>query len=315
MLSDLIVCYLFLGGTGAGMCFVLAVLGLLVPRACLPGSVPGPRDRSVAAPYRPLFAAGFLVAFAALALGIVCLLADLGNVERVVFLFTQPSWSFIAVGTWLLAACALVAAVLSLVWLGYGPRAAASIRLLEIATLLVAAGVMVYTGLLLQSLRAVPLWSTPWLPVLFVASSLSCGMAGVLGTAQFTGAARTFATTLRRLAVVDAAVIVIEMFVVVAFVATALWNAGSASSSGTAAAARASVNALVMGEGAWLFWGGFVLIGLVIPLVLDGAFARMRRAMPGVALAAVACVLTGGFIMRLSIVGAGMHPLLTSGAL
>ncbi len=35
MLSDLVVCYLFLGGTGAGLCLVLSVLGLLVPRSCL----------------------------------------------------------------------------------------------------------------------------------------------------------------------------------------------------------------------------------------------------------------------------------------
>lgn len=32
MLGPLIVCYLFLGGTGAGACLVLAVLGLLAPR-------------------------------------------------------------------------------------------------------------------------------------------------------------------------------------------------------------------------------------------------------------------------------------------
>ena len=32
MLGPLIVCYLFLGGTGAGACLVLAVLGMLAPR-------------------------------------------------------------------------------------------------------------------------------------------------------------------------------------------------------------------------------------------------------------------------------------------
>lgn len=32
MFGTEIVCYLFLGGAGAGACFVLAVMGLLVPR-------------------------------------------------------------------------------------------------------------------------------------------------------------------------------------------------------------------------------------------------------------------------------------------
>ncbi|MEE0593250.1 MAG: polysulfide reductase, partial [Eggerthella lenta] len=84
MLSDLVVCYLFLGGTGAGLALALSVLGLLVPHACV-STPPGVHLRPNAA-YRKLLGSGFAAAFVLLALGIVCLLADLGNAERVILL-------------------------------------------------------------------------------------------------------------------------------------------------------------------------------------------------------------------------------------
>ena len=84
MLSDLVVCYLFLGGTGAGLCLVLSVLGLLVPRSCL--STPPGVHLHPSAAYRKLLGSGLVAAFVLLALGIVCLVADLGNAERMILL-------------------------------------------------------------------------------------------------------------------------------------------------------------------------------------------------------------------------------------
>ncbi len=44
-------------------------------------------------------------------------------------------------------------------------------------------GIMLYTGLLLGLLKAVPFWNTPALPLLFVLSALSTGVAIVLALA------------------------------------------------------------------------------------------------------------------------------------
>ena len=78
----------------------------------------------------------------------------------------------------------------------------------------------------------------------------------------------------------------------------------------TAEALAVSAEALVAGEAAWLFWGGFVLVGLAVPLVLDAVLARPRSVCPPLAIAAAACILVGGFAMRFCVVEAGMHPLL-----
>lgn len=309
MLSDLVVCYLFLGGAGAGLALVLSVLGLLVPRACV-STPPGVRLRPNAA-YRKLLGSGFAAAVVLLALGIVCLLADLGNAERVILLLLQPAVSYLSVGSWALAACLVLAGALALAWLGAGVWSLAVVRALHAIAALVAAVVMVYTGLLLQSLGAVPLWSTPWLPALFVASSLSCGIACVLALAQLTGAAHAFAATLGRLAAVDAVVIVIEAAVVAVYVHAAS-QAAVPLSNGTELAAAQSIHELIAGENAQLFWAGFVALGLAVPLVLDGVLATRRRPLPGVALFAAACVLAGGFVMRFCVVAAGAHPVLSS---
>lgn len=324
MLGPMIVCYLFLGGAGAGACLVLAVLGLLAPRERVAVVIDGARGRvshraasprvvlRVPEPYRKLLAPGYVAALVALALGMVFLLADVGRADRVLLLLANPTLSFVAVGAWSLAACAVLAALVALVWGGFARRASLrAVRVLEVALAVAALVVMAYTGLLLQSLSAVPLWASPWLPVLFVLSSLSCGAALVLAVAQFTGAARTFATALGRLAAVDAVAIVLEAVVAAVFVGLALAGIGGDFVAGrTAEALAVSAEALVAGEAAWLFWGGFVLVGLAVPLVLDAVLARSRSARPPLAIVVAACILVGGFAMRFCVVEAGMHPLL-----
>lgn len=309
VLSDLVVSYLFLGGAGAGACLVLSVLGLLVPRDLVTERA-GVRLRPTA-PYRKLLGPGFAAVLVLLALGVVCLLADLGNVERVILLLVRPTATHLAIGSWALAACLVLAIALGLAWSGFGAWNFALLRIVEVLAVLAALVVMVYTGLLLQSLSAVPLWATPWLPALFVASSLSCGIACVLGISQITGAARAFDAVFGRLAATDAVVIVIEAAILAAFLYTTS-TAGAHASNGTEVAAAQSARDLLEGGNAWLFWSCFAVLGLAVPLVLDVALARRRGAMSGLALLAAACVLTGGFVMRYCVVAAGVHPVLSS---
>lgn len=317
MFGSLIVCYLFLGGAGAGACLASAVLGLLAPRERVAVLLPrrfGASPRAVLrapAPYRRFVGAGFAVALVVLLLGVACLAADVGRADRIVLLLTSPTASFVAVGAWALGACALLAAALALAWGGLASWGDGAVRVLEALAVVCAPVVMAYTGLLLQSLSAVPLWASPWLPVLFVLSSCSCGIALVLGAAQLSGAAGAFSAVVRRLAAADAAVIVLEVLAAAAYLGFS-WadSAAGATASGTGMAAAASVQALATGSHAGLFWGGFVLAGLAVPLVLDMVLAHARRNLPAAALAAAACVLAGGFVLRWCLVEAGMQPML-----
>lgn len=80
--------------------------------------------------------------------------------------------------------------------------------------------VMAYTGLLLQSLRSVPLWHNIWLPMLFILSSLSCGMGLVMGASLLAGLGSVFGSVLRRVAFFDGLVIALEGLSAVAFLLT-----------------------------------------------------------------------------------------------
>ena len=300
MLSDLVVCYLFLGGTGAGLCLVLSVLGLLVPRSCL--STPPGVHLHPSAAYRKLLGSGLVAAFVLLALGIVCLVADLGNAERMILLLVHPTASYLAVGSWALAACLALAAALGLAWLGVGVWNVALVRVVHVVAGLASLVVMVYTGLLLQSLGAVPLWATPWLPALFAASSLSCGAAVIVG---LDAALSPPSCEVSRVAWGAGAVLgCIEAAVLVAFLAV---------QSGYTQTARASCEALLAGSLALTFWVGVCAVGLAVPLALHA----VGRLLPGRAamMASSLGVLAGGLLLRYCIVAAASFTPLALGAI
>ena len=86
MFSELVVAYLFLGGTGAGACAVMAVAGLLVDgdqlRLCAASRFLDERGRA----YGHFFGTGLTAGVAVLVLGMICLTADVGRPDRLVLL-------------------------------------------------------------------------------------------------------------------------------------------------------------------------------------------------------------------------------------
>ena len=104
-----------------------------------------------------------------------------------------------------------------------------------------------------------------------------------------------------RLAHIDGFVILAEVVVLAAYLT---WGMrGDA----TACAAYS----LIAGDLAWLFWGGLVIIGLVVPFVMERfvAYGNYRSQLVWIA----AAVLLGGFIMRLCFVDAGAYDVTQAG--
>ena len=121
MFGSLIVAYLFLGGAGGGMVALLSACALVrgfdrggTVRTPIAGRHPrrdGPRRRGagrLASPALPspapcpppsLFARGYAVASAALALGVLCLLGDLGRPERFLYVLLHPPASVLTFGS------------------------------------------------------------------------------------------------------------------------------------------------------------------------------------------------------------------------
>lgn len=297
MLGDLVVWYLFLGGAGAGLLFSAAVLESLSPHAV--DRIRAARDSRYVPKeaYTRFFGPAYGVGIAAVVLGMLCLLLDLGRSERALSLFLQPVFSFITVGAFALVILILLAAVLFAVWmLGLTSLPKAVALAVRVCCIAAAAVVMAYAGLFLSSMPAVPLWASPWLPLLFVASALSTGLALLVCVVVLTGSQDEFASTLRRIQKADAVIIACECVVLALFVASAAFGGDTA---------RMSAERLVQGDLAGMFWGSVVVLGLAAPLVLEAA----NRAMNSYAIiAAGALVLVGGYFLRWCIAEAGMAP-------
>lgn len=302
VLSDLVVAYLFFGGAGAGACFIASLLALRSPRGAV-------RNVEFAPYYGRFYVATYSCATACLLVGAVCLSLDLGRFDALVVLLFSPRISYIAVGSFAVLGCfalslALVLAWLSIGWQGASDRRLCAVFATQVAALLASFCVMAYTGLLLQSIGSVPLWNSSLVPVLFVASSASCGCALAVLSAYVTNVARPFDRTLSTIAKCDATLIAVEIACLVALTVSAL-HVDAANQ--TQAMLLASVENLVFGDFALVFWLGLIAVGLAAPLLFDVLWAKSGHS-PRFALAACACVLVGGIVLRACLVGAGAHP-------
>ncbi|MFQ9181128.1 MAG: NrfD/PsrC family molybdoenzyme membrane anchor subunit, partial [Eggerthella lenta] len=144
MFSVLAVGYLFLGGAGAGAIAVASILDLAWVRA--PFGHASRIGIGEATPLERTVAVGMLAGFAALALGMLFLLFDLGRIDRVASLLLRPSLSFLTVGTYALAGLAACAALLVAVRFAYLPSVPrGAVRAVEAAAAVVAVVVMLYT--------------------------------------------------------------------------------------------------------------------------------------------------------------------------
>jgi formate-dependent nitrite reductase membrane component NrfD len=204
-------------------------------------------------------------------------------------------------GAWILVLVypALAAAALASppAWLagrlGGLDRAGALIReradlLRGVATANIVLGVALgtYTGILLSSLGARPLWSSALLGPLFLLS-------GVSTAAAFGHLVALRRDERERLARLDTFAVGLEI-VAIGLLLLGLSNAG--------AAHRDAVALLVGGPYTAVFWVGVIGLGLVVPLVVQSlAIAHRIRHTP----VAPLLVLAGGLLLRVVMVSAG----------
>jgi formate-dependent nitrite reductase membrane component NrfD len=301
VLGDLTITYLFLGGAGSGALFILIVLSLLTPRASWGDSsahyAPQPA-------FQPLFFFGYQVGGGALILSALCLLFDLGRPDRLLSLFFRPSPSYLALGTYALVILIACAIVFCFIWgAPYMRPPRWVMRVAEALGLSAALITMLYTGLLFQSIGAGTLLGTVLVPVIFVLSSLSAGVALLLLTAALTRAGKLFSTTFRRLARADAALILLEGVGLVLLLISGFDGQQT----------RVAATELIFGEFAAVFWIGVVGCGIIAPLGIEGVSLRvgangMNRAVRWEYAFAPAALflLIGGYCLRVSLLGAGL---------
>jgi polysulfide reductase chain C len=158
--------------------------------------------------------------------------------------------------------------------------------------------VMVYTGVLLSSMKAKPFWNTPALPVLFTVSALSTATALIaLLVGLWPATAFEFATIdahvvneviIKNLHTIDTVLVIAEAIVLVVYVIM-MYGAGNVT-------ARTVALKWIRGTFAPLFWGGMIVAGLLVPFcsyLAGGVMAEM---------VAPVLVLAAGLLLRFLII-------------
>lgn len=299
--------YLFLGGLGAGSFVVAAIMAF------------ADYERN-----RKTIGTVAVLSFACLAVGLVLLLTELTNPLRGLMMWQSFSnfSSWMAIGAWLLFA-GIIAIVLA-AFVTFEPLRGISQRIgfvksseAVVAKALFAVGgvlslgIAVYTGVLLMSAPGVPLWNTALLPCLFTVSALDTGVA-LVELVSLRGAGDTQADHRTHVAMECAVVVlvIVEAALAVMLLQSALAGGvvtavGNAS---FAAAAQASAEVLLNGQLAPAFWGCFVGLGLVFPLVAALVGLTGNGISAKVSTAIGACgALVGGCALRFLVLMAGLH--------
>jgi formate-dependent nitrite reductase membrane component NrfD len=312
--------YLFVGGIVAG----LMILGGIAMLRLVRGE-DTKRYFSLHAP---------LAAFMLLNIGMGALFLDLAHKLYVwaVYLTFQPT-SPMSWGSWvllvvypLLLASALIRLPEAWPWLGCAVPAVKRwsdallarpdrIRLLAWVNIVLGVALGIYTGILLSTMVARPLWNVSILGPLFLVSGLSAGAAvlhlisvvlppkrpapqgliwGAIGAlVQPLGSEAPENGTANGLIRADIGLLAVELLMLGLLLIGLL----------TATASHASAFELLMsGRFAIAFWGVLIVLGILLPLVLQGL--ELGHRIPHSVLPAV-LVLVGGYTLRWLMVNAG----------
>ena len=302
-----VIFYLFLAGVGAGAVTVSASILLRS------GSGDSTGQHYTLARY------GALIGPIPVIIGTMLIVLELGRPFRMLNLFKLINLSPMSVGSWLLFLFILSSLLYALAFLPKLMSALPNLKqrlpmIREILTWVnvpLGIGVAVYTGILLGAMPARPLWNSPILALLFLVSALSTGVAFILLTStlcQFKKSAsnieKNFHESAYLLTSSDLLLIGFELMVIFLFIMFAHLTIGNV---------KYAISILLPGgEMALIFWIWVVLIGLLLPAVIELIYVvpkllykRDYAAPKSIEIMVSIAVLIGGFMLRYVIVIAG----------
>jgi formate-dependent nitrite reductase membrane component NrfD len=300
-----VIWYLYLAGLGAGAVTVSACLLLLG------GSFGGGNFKM--ARY------GALIGPFPVIVGTAALIFELGRPFRALNLFKVINLSPMSIGSWFLLFFIVISLVYAVTFLPtFAPHyQRLNIQISRIRRALawfmvpLGVGVAVYTGVLLGAMPARPLWNSPILAFMFVISALSTGVALVILISSLLHrkssqpqVERQYQDSSYLLTTTDTVFVGIELMIVFLFIMFAHLTIGNVK--------YAVAVILPGGELALEFWLWVVLIGLVLPGLIELAYVIPRliynlefRIPRMVEILLAVAVLVGGYMLRYVIVIAG----------
>lgn len=303
MFGELIAWYLFFGGMAGGAYLVGILIEACTAHAC--------RKAQVVRLSEPVSADGggceyecraatwahfrarvrrpiLLVSVLAAAVGSVCLLGDLVRPEQAHILFTRPVFSVLNIGALALAFFLALVAALLLADIKELELPQLVLGTLRVLATVLAAVIIVYTGIYLNSIWTIAPWSSMFLIPLFLFSSLATGLGVpylVMGVINMN--LREFLPQFKVLAWADIVFLIGEMVSLVAM----FLQSGAFSD-------KSPFMLFFSDELRLPFLLGFVGCGILIPLLLDILQLKTRSIGPWHALILGFVTMAGGYSLR-----------------
>jgi len=269
----LVITYLFLGGAGAGLFLVSLYMG-------------HPSAQGL----------GLIL----LILGTLFLMLDLGRPERFwrAFLHARSSW--ISRGCYCITALVLLGGLNVFVDFTASDWGMLT-TVLKAGAAAAAVAVMIYTGFVLSPSAAIPFWNSTFFPIIFFAYSLLAGIDFLILASPILPPP---AIDVAHLEKIQFGLVLLCLLLVLSHLSVM---------SGSAVAARQSIQLLTRGKWAVLFIGGVIGIGLILPLLLAWPVLWQAGFQTVFAVTAALALLRlfGDYLFRFLVIRAGLYdPLL-----
>jgi formate-dependent nitrite reductase membrane component NrfD len=283
----LIATYLFLGGVGGGAYTIAAINSFLGANLELSTTV------------------GLWIAFPALLIGTIFLIADLGSPTRAILAGMKPGTSWIARGTWIISLFMVFSFVHLILhrYTDFGATAGGStlINIISAAGIVFAIGTMAYTGILLGASKGIPFWRSGIVPLVFVISATVTGHFAIMLGVTLNGDTATALAALQPMALEAVGLVVLEVLAVVFFLQAAFRQPDP----------RESALRILRKT---MFVVGYIILGLAVPAILM-LVVNLSMAETGTGVIAIAAVgailgLIGGLILRQAVLICGALPTL-----
>jgi len=310
--------YLFLAGVGAGAYTVSSSVLLRNGNGAINGdNYAIARYGALLAPI-PLIVGTGMIIFELGTFQAAVATGDIGLFFKWIHLFLTINMSPMSIGSWVLSLCIIASVLYAYTFLAKedtpGGDNKGLRRGLAWVGIPLGVAVAIYTGVMLGAMPSRPFWNSPVLALLFLVSSMSTGVAGILLVKALFGDRQPASTpevnvtednqATYLLASSDVVLIGLEILTIVMFIMFAHLTVGNQ--------VEAISIILPGGELSSMFWIGVVVVGLVLPVLIELRYVipALRNHKPymmphGTEVLVCAVILIGGFMLRYVVVIAG----------
>jgi formate-dependent nitrite reductase membrane component NrfD len=152
----------------------------------------------------------------------------------------------------------------------------------------------VYGGFIMNYCKSVPFWNTGILPVVFLLAGIADGF-GLIMAIGLAGGDVNMATAEMWTRIT----LITNAFIIAVYLISANY---------TSQVASLSVKELIVGRVAAAFWGGIIVLGIIVPLLISvSSFFTLTEASGIILITAIVCHTIGAFALKYCLLKVGIH--------